>query len=54
MEISDFMPDNQEQHLPFLHKDEVFALFVIEIKFLQPTIAPPSKFYFFAVWKGVA
>lgn len=48
----DKMPDNNEQHLPFYKKEEVYKNFVEEFNKLNQTIQPPSKNYFYRTWKS--
>lgn len=46
----DMMPDNNEYHLPFYKKNEVYDEFKSDFKFLYPSRPIPSYPYFVTVW----
>lgn len=49
--MANFMPDNNQRHLPFVNKISVFNRFKYEFGILYPSLTSPSENYFYATWK---
>ena len=50
--VAEFMPNNDEVHLPFFRKEDVFEIFKLEFQKLYPSRPIPSESYFLSTWKN--